>query len=152
MDAFWDVASCYLVDVYRSWRGACCFLHQGGKHLLHVGARLWKTVICIIAALVPEISFTQYRSIEFPLEENCSWLVGGSGDRRYVWIIRLACSRYVILFCSRRNWPGNLRQDRVIHRVRAEPSPWNSVFVREAHRYCAQLIRNMATLDLSETY
>jgi hypothetical protein len=28
MAVFWDVAPCSLVEVYRSFRGACCFHHQ----------------------------------------------------------------------------------------------------------------------------
>jgi hypothetical protein len=27
--AFWDVAPCSLVEVYRLFRGACCLCHQG---------------------------------------------------------------------------------------------------------------------------
>jgi hypothetical protein len=29
MMAVWDVAPCSLVEVYRRFRGACCFHHQG---------------------------------------------------------------------------------------------------------------------------
>jgi hypothetical protein len=45
MAVFWDVAPCSLVEVYRSFRGACCFHHQQWVSTRLHGATSQTTVI-----------------------------------------------------------------------------------------------------------
>jgi hypothetical protein len=51
MAVFWDVAPCSSVQIYRCYRGACCFHHQGDD-LPHCTSQHPTTVIFIFTAVI----------------------------------------------------------------------------------------------------
>jgi hypothetical protein len=45
MAVFWVVVSCSLVEVYRSFRDACCLHHQGNEALMMEAASISETLV-----------------------------------------------------------------------------------------------------------